>query len=337
MNWRKWIVWVSVAIVAAAFITTLIVRSNRWRPRTISIQGAVLRKDSDTRKELPVANAIVTATDGLMTVRAQSDASGYFNLRFRENVWPGQTVTLSFRHPDYDAYDLTLRPGIRSTTRKLYIAELTPARPDTQPRTSKKPSIVANIRIRYTVNLQGDSNIGSAVKTFQVVNQGNVPCNRQAPCSPDGLWKAATGSVTMDAGPDHEYRDVRASCIAGPCPFTRIDSSGYSQGGRVITATALDWSDTTTFLLEAEVFRTAINSNVRESFPVIFGQALNFTLPPNAEGVSIEAELDGTPMVFPLGPDLHLSWAACNSRSSREGERSTVFRCELKAGYLFKE
>jgi hypothetical protein len=141
----------------------------------------------------------------------------------------------------------------------------------------------------------------------------------------------------MDAGPDHEYRDVRASCIAGPCPFTRIDSSGYSQGGRVITATALDWSDTATFLLEAEVFRTAINSNVRESFPVIFGDTLNFTLPTTEEGMSIEADLDGAAMVFPLGPDLSLSWASCNSRTNREGERAKVVRCELKPGYKFRE
>jgi hypothetical protein len=173
------------------------------------------------------------------------------------------------------------------------------------------------------------------VKTFQVVNNRNVPCNRQAPCSPDGNWKAATGSVTMDAGPDHEYRDVRASCIAGPCPFTRIDSSGFSQGGRVITATALDWSDTATFLLEAEVFRTVVDSNVRESYPVTFGQTLNFTLPPTEEGVSILAELDGVPMVFPMGPDLYLSWATCTARTNREAEKSTVYRCELKPGYRF--
>jgi len=338
MNWRKWVVGIGAGAVVAAVITGLVVRSHRWRPRTITLQGAVIRKDADTRKELPVANVAVIATDGLMTVRTQSDASGYFNLKFRENVWPGQTVTLSFRSPDYESYDITLHPGIRSNTQMLYIAEVVPNRPEPPaPRTTKKPSVIANIRIRYTVNSQGEYNIASAVKTFQVVNKGNIPCNRQAPCSPDGLWKATTGSVTMDAGPDHEYRDVRASCIAGPCPFTRIDSSGYSQGGRVITATALDWSDTATFLLEAEVFRTAINSNVRESYPVIFGQTLNFTLPPTQEGPSIEAEVDGTSMVFPLGPDLFLSWATCTSRTNQEGERVTVYRCELKPGYKFKE
>jgi len=335
MNWRKWIVWGAVIAAGAAIVTVLVIRSHRWRPRTITVQGAVIRKDQDPRRELPVANVAVTATDGLMTVSTHSDASGYFELKFRENVWPGQTVTLSFRDPDYDSYDITLHPGIRSTTQKLYVAALVPIKPEVEPRTNKKPSVVSNIRIRYTVNSQGEENIGSEVRTFQVVNKGNVPCNGQLPCSPDGEWKAATAAMTLDAGPDHEFKDVRASCIAGPCPFTRIDSSGFSQGGRIISAKVLDWSDTATFLLEAEVFRTSINSNVRESYPVIFGNTLNFTLPPTEEGVSIEAELDGTAMVFPLGPDLYLSWATCTARTNRDGEKSTVYRCELKPGYRF--
>ncbi len=335
MNWRKWIFWVGVAVVVGVIVTALVVRSHRWRPRIISIQGAVIRRDPDPRKELPIANVAVTATDGLMTVSTHSDASGYFTLKFRENVWPGQALTLSFRSPDYESYDETLRPGLRKSAQKLYVAELTPAKSEEQPHASKKPSVVSNIRIRYTVNSQGEVNIGSETQTFEVKNKGNVPCNLQEPCSPDGNWKATIGTAKLDAGPDHQFRNVRASCIAGPCPFTRIDSSGFSQGGRVVTAKALDWSDTATFLLEAEVFRTSIESNVRESYPVIFGQTLNFTLPPTEEGVSIEAEVDGTPMVFPLGPDLYLSWATCTARTNREGEQSTVYRCELKPGYRF--
>ena len=335
MNGRKLIIWAVVVGVVATVATVLIVRSNRWRPRIISIEGAIIRRDQDPNRRLPVANVTVTATDGLMIVNTRSDASGYFDLKFRENVWPGQTVTVSFRSPDYESYDFTVHPGIRSNTQKLNVIELSPVRPATKTDSNKKPTAVTNIRIRYTVNSEGAVNIGSEVKPFQVVNKGNIPCNMQTPCSPDGKWKAELGSVTLDAGPDHEFRDVRASCIAGPCPFTRIDSSGFIQGGRVITAKALNWSDTATFLLEAEVFRTSINSNVRESYPVIFGQTLNFTLPPTEEGVSIEAELDGTPMVFPLGPDLYLSWATCNARTNRESEKSMVYRCELKPGYRF--
>jgi hypothetical protein len=335
MNWKKFILWAGVGAVAGTVMVVLIVRSQRWRPRIISIEGAVIRRDQDPRRQLPIANVAVTATDGLMSVTTHSDASGYFNLKYRENVWPGQTVTVSFRSPDYEAYDVTVHPGLRSTKQRLYVAALTPVRADLPPEGNKKAIVVSNVRIRYTVNAQGSVNIGSEVKTFQVINKGNVPCNLQTPCSPDGNWKATVGSVTLDAGPDHEFRDVRASCIAGPCPFTRIASSGFSQGGRVITAKALDWSDTATFLLEAEVFRTSVDSNVRESYPVIFGQTLNFTLPPTEEGVTIEAELDGAPMVFPLGPDLYLSWATCAARTNRESEKSTVYRCELKPGYRF--
>ena len=52
MNWRKWIVWAGAGIVATAAIVTLIVHSQRWRPRTIAIQGAVIRKDADPRNAM---------------------------------------------------------------------------------------------------------------------------------------------------------------------------------------------------------------------------------------------------------------------------------------------
>ena len=76
-----------------------------------------------------------------------------------------------------------------------------------------------------------------------------------------------------------------------------------------------------------------ISDIVRESYPVIFGQALNFTLPPGAEGVSIQAEMNKSTIIFPLGPALLLSWADCNARVNSDQTR--VYRCELKPGYLF--
>ena len=168
-----------------------------------------------------------------------------------------------------------------------------------------------------------------------MVNRGNVPCDHHSPCSPDGKWKATSATVSLDAGADNSFGNITASCIAGPCPFTRIDSSGFIHGGRKISVTALNWSDTATFLMEAEVYHTAISSDVRELYPVIFGETLNFTLPPTQEGVSLEADVDGAPMVFPLGPNLSLSWATCTVRNGQEQEKTTVYRCELKPGYRF--
>jgi hypothetical protein len=78
-----------------------------------------------------------------------------------------------------------------------------------------------------------------------------------------------------------------------------------------------------------------MGSHVRLLYPVVFGNALHFTLPPTEEGVTIEADVNGKPMVFPLGPELYLSWATCTARTNAEQEKTTVYRCELKPGYSF--
>jgi hypothetical protein len=333
---RKTVIWTIVAVAGAIVAATLFVRMHDWRPKSMEIQGATIRRDQDTRKELPIADVKVTASDGVTSASTQSDASGYYKLTFPGVVWPGRIVNLNFRHADYKPLDLKVQGSLRLAARQLYVAAMIPIPQQSETEPDQPQSLVTNIRVRYTVNAESEENIGSAVKTFEVVNKGNTACNRQPPCSPDGDWKASKSSVSLDAESGNEFRNVRASCIAGPCPFTRIDSSGFVNGGRTITVSAVDWSDTATFLLEAEVFQATNRSNVRELYPVVFGRALNFTLPRTQEGVSIEAEVDGTPMVFPLGPDLYLSWPTCSGRTDIEkGETATVYRCELKPGYQF--
>ncbi len=334
MGRRRIAVWITIAAGAAA-ATLLYFGVRHWRPRWSIIQGAVIQRDSDTRRESPIAGVQISASHGAASLTTQSDASGYFRIAFPETVLPGQTVNLIFRHPDYHTLDLSVPIRFRSSLRQLVVASMAPSASQVIANSDHPISIVSNIRVRYTVNSQNEENIGSAVKTFQVVNHGNIPCRHQAPCSPDGYWKASTESVSLDAGAGNEFRDARASCIAGPCPFTQIDSSGFLNGGQTIAASATDWSDTATFLLQAEVFHTAIVSNVRVSYPVIYGRALNLTLPPNAEGVSLDADVDGVRIVFPLGPDLYLSWATCAARTGSDREKSTVYQCELKPGFRF--
>jgi hypothetical protein len=266
---------------------------------------------------------------------AHSDASGYFNIVFPGIIWPGRPLQMSFRQPDYQPLNLTIPIQFRSTTRRLLVAAMSPNPAPPYVSSAPAPIVVANVKVRYTENSQSAQNIGSAVKIFQVANNPNVPCRRQAPCSPDGYWKASSGAIELDAGSGNEFRGARASCIAGPCPFTRIDSSEFAHGGRIIKVSALDWSDTATFLVEAEVFHVGVASDIREMYPLIVGRTLEFNLPPTQEGVSLEAEIDGVSMVFPLGPDLYLSWAACTVRNRSEIENSQVYQCELKPGYRF--
>ena len=334
----KKIIWAMIAVVAAVVIALLLraqwLRSISVHP-SITIEGAVIQRDADTEKELPIAGVAITASDGVKSATTESEASGYFKIVLQKGVLSGKPVTVSFRHTSYDPLDLNVQPGRLETQNELYIAAMipVPAKIAAGPRRPEK--VVSNIRVRYTTNSRTETNVGSAVKTFQVINKGNVPCQKQSPCSPDGKWKASWGSVSLDAGADNTFENVRASCIAGPCPFTRIDTSGFIHGGRNIRVAALNWSDTATFLMQAEVYRTAISSNVRELYPVIFGRTLNFTLPPTQEGVSLQGEIDGSPMVFPLGPHLNLSWAVCTVRTGPEKEKTAVYRCELKPDYRF--
>ena len=334
----KRIVWIAIALVAVV-VTGLFLRAHRLKSismrKSMPVEGAVIQRDADPNKELPIADVAITASDGVTSATTRSEASGYFKLVLEKGLLSGRPVTVSFRHPSYEPQDLIVQARRLETPSELYLVRMVPIPPKSLARSSRPETVVSNIRVRYTINSRTETNVGSAVKTFQVINKGNVPCDHQVPCSPDGKWKAASASASLDAGADHVFGNVRASCIAGPCPFTRIDSSGFIQGGRNIRVSALDWSDTATFLMEAEVFHTAISSNLRELYPVVFGRTLNFTLPPTQEGVSLEADVDGSPMVFPLGPNLLLSWATCTVRTGTDKEKTTVYRCELKPDYRF--
>jgi hypothetical protein len=319
-------VWLTLLV--AVLITATILALVRWqRQKSISLQGSVLIQDSDPRKQQPIAGVTISAGD-LATSDAKSDSAGFFVLHLRKPIRRGHAIVLSFRDPHY--YPLVLNDFVSD---KLHIVHLVPL--SSSPTPNNQPEVkLANVRVRYTVKAMTELNVGSAVKTFEIENKGNVPCQGQHPCSPDGKWKAAIGSATLDAGTGNEFRDARVSCIAGPCPFTRIESDHFTQGGQVITVAARDWSDTATFLLEAEVARPMVSQMEHWSYPVIFGDGLSFTLPSAAESVSIEADLDGQTVIFPLGPTLFLSWASCDA--SVNPDRGRVYRCTPKPGYRFQ-
>jgi hypothetical protein len=322
---RKIEAWIALLVAVALLITQVVIH---WpRRKEIILQGAVLVQDSDPRKQRPVAGVAISAGD-LATSDTVSDASGLFVLRLRKPIRNGHAIVISFRHAQYQPLYLN-----DFVTSKLYVVHLVPvanvATPGNQPQVS-----VANVRVRYTVKALDQLNVGSAVKIFEIQNKSNVPCKGGALCSPDGKWTAASGSATLDAGPGNAFRNARSSCIAGPCPFTKIEGDRLSQGDQIVTATARDWSDTATFLLEAEVFRPVMSQMEHWSYPVVFGEGLSFTLPSAAESVSIEAELDKQTIIFPLGPSLFLSWATCNTEVNPD--KSRIYRCAPKPGYRFQ-
>lgn len=316
---------VVVALIVLAAV--LIAPSLKVRLRPLTIRGAVLTQDPDPAKQIPIADARIQITAGPLHFTTKSDNSGYFNFVLPVGIRKGQPLELQFEHPQYQPSEWS-----GPAEDRLYIGRLQPimhAAEAPQPNQVKLDNIV----VQYSVSTSSAVNVGSAVKTFQVVNKGDVPCARQPPCSPDGAWKAAVGSEVLHAGPGNAFHNARASCIAGPCPFTRIEEDNFARDSETLRVSALDWSDTATFLVEAEVFRTTAASFIRQSYPVIFERALTFTLPALAQGVNIEATVNGSMIVFPLGPALQLSWASCQVVVNRDGSR--VYRCELKPGYRF--
>jgi hypothetical protein len=323
-NWKR----------AAAFVIALagciLAAGLLWscRKSPITLRGAVLVRNSDPRKESPIPDVEVTASMGTISTATRTAASGYFSLQLRRWARGGQPVTLKFRHAGYLPMDLE-----ETVSDEIYIVRMVPIATKAEPEPNQPATAIANVMIRYSMKTTAAVSVGSAVKTFEVPNTGNLPCHKGAPCSPDGKWKASVTSTELDAGEGNEFRNVRLSCIAGPCPFTKVDVDGYSDGGNKIHVGIRNWSDTTTFLLEAEVYHPMESDVVRESHPAIFGRTLNFSVPATAQGPSIEADVNGDPVVFPLGPSLCLSWADCAVTADKD--QNKTYRCALKGNYQF--
>lgn len=318
---------IAIAILAAGGIAAGLVETV-WvhRAQHIVMEGAVIKLDSDVNKRSPIADVQVSVQGSAVPIVTKTNFSGFFKLPLPLGARPGESVELQFRHPDYKP--LSVNEVIDN---QLYVISMMPV-----PRPTAVPSgplvKISNIRVRYTTAIQTEVNVGSEVTTFEVKNQENVPCGNSKPCSPDGLWKASVGSASLDAGDSNIFENARVSCIAGPCPFTKIIKDQYSGLKRQISVSVLGWAGTTTFLMQGEVFERELSDSVREMYPVIFGNSINFSLPPSAEGQSFEAEVNSVETVFPLGPDPILPWASCNVQVARNQSKS--YRCELKAGYV---
>jgi hypothetical protein len=71
--------------------------------------------------------------------------------------------------------------------------------------------------------------VGSLAEQFEVANIGNLPYDKREACSPDGKWKAAVNVISLDAREGNEFKNVRVLCVAGPCPFTKVQLDDLSR------------------------------------------------------------------------------------------------------------
>jgi hypothetical protein len=325
---RLWLVlFIGLGLVLGCVLAAVAIH---FIQKPFAIRGAVIQQNEDPKRQSPIIDVSIDAANHLAAAPTKSDFSGYFKLVLRPGIKRGDPITIQFRHPDYQLFDLK-----DVVSEKVYVVRLIPLHHDEMDEKPGQPeAAISNIFVRYSIETSAEVNVGTGVTIFQVVNTANIPCDHTTPCSPDNRWKAAIGGAALDAGQGNVFENARVSCIAGPCPFTKIESDNFSHGGRNISVTVRGWADTTTFLFQAEVFRQEISDIVRESYPVIFGRALNFTLPAGARGPTLEAEVAGIHIVFPLAPSPTLSWAVCNVKAGKDQSKS--YRCELRPGYRFK-
>ena len=325
-----WIIGVFL-LCSTGFLLFFVLRRPPRAPKLVSITGVVLTGDRDPRKEVAVGDANITAAVGGQSFRTRSDDSGLFHLSLPVPPEQNPTISLTFQAEEHQPLLLSSVAADRLLVARMIPENNLSSRENPQALTTITKE---SVRVRYTTKMTSSTNVGALVDTFEAVNTGNVPCGIKDVCSPDGKWKATVSSAVFEAGTGNQFQNARVSCIAGPCPFTRPEANNLSDPGSTIRVSVRNWSDTATFLVEAEMSRIVHGDVVRQSVPAIFGPALSFTLPSGAEGPSIEAEVNGTSIVFPLGPEHLLSWATCSLEIAQSGTQ--VFRCELKPGYQFR-
>src|SRR5580658_3790802 len=105
-------VFVVLGVVVVAVLIAAVIHFRK----PITLRGAIIKEDADTRRQSPIDNVEVSVVDGMTVASVKSDFSGYFKLTLPRGTLFGHAVTLQFRHPDYQPFDLK-----EAISDKLYV------------------------------------------------------------------------------------------------------------------------------------------------------------------------------------------------------------------------
>src|SRR6202161_4239656 len=108
------------AVLAIVLVAIVIAGIIRYR-KPISLRGAIVRQDGDTRRQSPIEGAEISAVDDLVVPPTKSDFSGFFKLTLPRWVLRGHRITLHISHPDYEPQDLQ-----DTVSDKLFIIRMVP-------------------------------------------------------------------------------------------------------------------------------------------------------------------------------------------------------------------
>src|SRR5438876_5263030 len=142
---------IGLIVVVAILGTVMVLLVARFnKRRMIALKGAVITRDTDPRKQLPIAGVDITADNGLAVAKSQSDSSGLFNIAWRKRILRGQVVTLRFRKPDYEPLDLNINVADKASD-KTFIAALAPVTRQTIIDDDRPQQTISNPLVRYSI------------------------------------------------------------------------------------------------------------------------------------------------------------------------------------------
>lgn len=237
-------------IIAAAI--PLLIQSKKTAPKPVAaavpvpaaivMRGVVMRDEANPEKRYAIPGVRVMATNGVAPAPVLTGTNGMFELALNPAARNGQVIDLNFSHGEYQEKDET-----------QVIAEDVPYVFYLWPKTYAGLRLKALPMPSWNLFPAAYAAPETLVTTFQVINRGSVRCNGRQPCSPDGKWKAQIKTASLAAGRGKRFLRGHADCIAGPCPWTKIEMDGFSKGGPAISVAVRNWSDTVTYKLWGEV------------------------------------------------------------------------------------
>ena len=193
----------------------------------------------------------------------------------------------------------------------------------------KRPDPIFH-RLHYT----GEHRTG--VKTFQIQIMGNIPCNGST-LFPGRQMEGGNQFRVPGCGRGKRFPKCQGFLYCGPLPFhAELIMTAFPREGATSRSPCAIGRIRPHSCFRRRCSDPQISDLVRMTYPIILGTSLNFTLPPTAEGPSVEAELNGENIIFPLGPDpcFELGRLQCQRAKGNNGQK--FYRCELNAGYQFQ-
>ena len=249
---------------------------------------------------------------------ATSNFSGYFKLRVAPDRWSTATPSRSG-----SGIPIINRSISMVARRAAVCAPHVVGSPRCAAPAERPDVVLSDIVVRYTDREQdGDEHRQRRQDLRSRQHRQHPLRSRIRPVHP-----TASGRRRMAACPSTRERTTSFAMRACPASPVRARLRGSSRTDFPEGATSSPPRSATgrtppRLRSKPRSFGPQNTNTIQRSYPIILGRGAQlYAAPLPPQGVSIEAEVDGSPIVFPLAPNGFLSWATCEIRARERVKR----------------